>query len=132
MNFMHLYYLIICSLLFDISSTLHSNILIFMADDMGIGDSSVSGKLIEGNRSVSKNSKDTKYRKVCEAGMISPMLMPCFNVQFHPIFPLDRTACTSVLSKNRDGFHTAQIAHDSKDLVTLPEMLQQNDYFTGG
>ena len=60
------------------------------------------------------------------------MLMPLLQCAVPPDIPLTGRLAHRSYLKNRGGFHTAQIAPMiQRDLVTLPEMLQQNDYFTG-
>ena len=110
-----------------------------MADDMGIrgGFQCLSeSKPIKGNRAGFKNSKDTKYRKkFAKQGMIftdahAPASM-CSSTRYSL---LDRTAIAHRSYLKKQGWlpHGPNRSMIQRDLVTLPEMLQQNDYFMLG
>ena len=111
------------------------NILIFMADDMGIGDSSAYLKvsLSKETEPVSKTLKTPNIEKFAKQGMIftdahAPASM-CSSTRYSLL--TGRLAHRSYLKKQGWLPHGPNRSMIQRDLVTLPEMLQQNDYFTG-
>ena len=111
------------------------NIIIFMADDMGIGDTSayLEINLMEGTEPLSKTVKTPHIEKFAKEGMIftdahAPASM-CSSTRYSLL--TGRLAHRSYLKKQGWLPHGPNRPMIQRALTTLPEMLQSNDYFTG-
>ena len=121
--------------LISISGSQKPNIIIFMADDMGIGDTSayLNIKLMEGTKPISKTVKTPNIDKFAKKGMIftdahAPASM-CSSTRYSLL--TGRLAHRSYLKKQGWLPHGPNRPMIQRALTTLPEMLQSNDYFTG-
>ena len=110
------------------------NIVFFMADDMGIGDTSayLDVSLIKGSKPIGKTLKTPRLERFAKQGMIYT----------------DAHAPASMCSSTRYSLLTGRLAHRSylkrqgwlphgpnrpmiqRALTTLPEMLKRNGYST--
>ena len=110
------------------------NILLFMADDMGLGDTSayLDVSLIKGSKPITKTIKTPNFEKFAKQSMIFT----------------DAHAPASMCSSTRYSLLTGRLSHRSylkgqgwlphgpnrpmiqHGITTLPEMLQRNGYFT--
>ena len=110
------------------------NILLFMADDMGLGDTSayLNVSVIKGSKSITKTLKTPNFEKFAKQSMIFT----------------DAHAPASMCSSTRYSLLTGRLSHRSylkgqgwlphgpnrpmiqRGITTLPEMLQRNGYFT--
>ena len=111
------------------------NILIFMADDMGIGDTSayLGVNLLKETEPISKTVKTPNIERFAKVGMIftdahSPASM-CSSTRYSLL--TGRLAHRSYLKKQGWLPHGPNRPMIQRALTTLPEMLQYNDYYTG-
>ena len=99
--------------LISISGSQKPNIIIFMADDMGIGDTSayLKIKLMEGTKPISKTVKTPNIDKFAKKGMIfTDAHAPASSAAPHDILCLRVGLPIAPTSKNKVGFLTVQIA----------------------
>lgn len=111
------------------------NILFFMADDMGIGDTSayLGFSLLKNSAPISKTLKTPNIEKFSKRGMIftdahAPASM-CSSTRYSLL--TGRLAHRSYLKKQGWLPHGPNRPMIHKSLITLPEMLQRNGYYTG-
>ena len=93
------------------------NIIIFMADDMGIGDTSayLEINLMEGTKPISKTVKTPHIEKFAKEGMIFTDAMHQHQCAVPPVFSPDGSACPSLLSqKTRVASSRPKSSNDSK------------------
>ncbi|MBP51612.1 MAG: hypothetical protein CMI27_00535 [Opitutae bacterium] len=127
-------FLLCFSILVAAGSNKKPNIILFMADDMGIGDTSayLGIKLVPGAKTISKTLRTPNLEKFAQKGMIFT----------------DAHAPASMCSSTRYSLLTGRLSHRSylkgqgwlphgpnrpmiqRALTTLPEMLQRNGYHT--
>ena len=111
------------------------NILFFMADDMGIGDTSayLNISLTEGSKPIEKTLLTPSLDKFAKQAMIftdahAPASM-CSSTRYSLL--TGRLAHRSYLKKQGWLPHGPNRPMIQKALTTLPEMLQRNGYYTG-
>ena len=111
------------------------NIILFMADDMGIGDTDayLNISLIKGSKPVGKTLKTPNIEKFAKQGIIftdahAPASM-CSSTRYSLL--TGRLAHRAYLKKQGWLPHGPNRPMIQKALTTLPEMLQRNGYYTG-
>ncbi len=111
------------------------NILLFMADDMGIGDTSayLGVSLFKKSKSIAKTLQTPNIEKLAKMGMVftdahAPASM-CSSTRYSLL--TGRLAHRSYLKKQGWLPHGPNRPMIQRALTTLPEMLQNNNYFTG-
>ena len=111
------------------------NIILFIADDMGIGDTDayLNISLIKGSKPVGKTLKTPYIEKFAKQGIIftdahAPASM-CSSTRYSLL--TGRLAHRAYLKKQGWLPHGPNRPMIQKALTTLPEMLQRNGYYTG-
>ncbi|MDA8775511.1 arylsulfatase [Opitutales bacterium] len=111
------------------------NIVLFMADDMGLGDSSAyqNISLTTGSKPIHKTLKTPNLERFAEKGIIftdahAPASM-CSSTRYSLL--TGRLAHRAYLKKQGWLPHGPNRPMIQRALTTLPEMLQRNGYYTG-
>ena len=111
------------------------NIILFMADDMGLGDSSAyqNISLIPGAKPITKTLKTPNLERFAKQGIIftdahAPASM-CSSTRYSLL--TGRLAHRAYLKKQGWLPHGPNRPMIQRALTTLPEMLQRNGYYTG-
>ena len=111
------------------------NIVLFMADDMGLGDTSAyhNVSLIPGAKPIGKTLKTPNIEKFSKQGIIftdahAPASM-CSSTRYSLL--TGRLSHRSYLKKQGWLPHGPNRPMIQRSLTTLPEMLQRNGYHTG-
>jgi arylsulfatase A len=117
------------------SSIIKPNIVLFMADDMGIGDTSAYKgiTLIHGTKPIDKTLRTPNLDRFANQGIIftdahAPASM-CSSTRYSLL--TGRHAHRSYLKKQGWLPHGPNRPMIQRALTTLPEMLQRNGYYTG-
>ena len=125
-----------CSALLQLlGSKIRPNILFFMADDMGIGDTSayLGIGLMDGAKPIGKTLKNPNLENFAKQGMIftdahAPASM-CSSTRYSLL--TGRLAHRAYLKKQGWLPHGPNRPMIQRALTTLPEMLQRKGYYTG-
>ncbi len=134
---------IVAVLIYSLSQLAHSaerpskpNILIFMADDMGIGDTSayLGTRLMENSEPIEKTLKTPNIEKFAQQAIVftdahAPASM-CSSTRYSLL--TGRFSHRAYLKHQGWLMHGPNSPMIHKDLPTLPGMLQKNGYHTKG